>query len=183
MAELEGLERHVLRSNAWGQVTQRFTLPWILGFASLPEEARVLEVGSGGGFNAEVMLERFPGWRLVATDYDPEMVELCANRLSVSIWEFRYDNNNDGIFETYVDQVSTLSFPNGMASGETGRRGGSGTNAYDHFIDLKRTTSTAGDTGWTAWSGNTWWKECIPGWGWDWMLQNEYQILDGIPCN
>ena len=82
MAELEGLERHVLRSNAWGQVTQRFTLPWILGFAALPEKAEVLEVGSGGGFNAEVMLERFPGWRLVATDYDPEMLELCAKRLS-----------------------------------------------------------------------------------------------------
>jgi hypothetical protein len=102
---------------------------------------------------------------------------------SVNVYELRYDNNNDGIFETFVDQVQTLTFPNGLASGETGRRGGSGTNAYDHFIDLKRTTSTAGDTGWTAWSGNIWWKDCIPGWGWDWMLQNEYQILGVIPCN
>lgn len=81
MAELEGLEKHVLRSGAWKHLTQRVTLPWVLRFASLPEEAQVLEVGSGGGFNAEVMLELFPGWRLVATDYDPEMVELCAERL------------------------------------------------------------------------------------------------------
>lgn len=81
MAELEGFEKHVLRSGAWKHLTQRVTLPWVLRFASLPQEAQVLEVGSGGGFNAEVMLELFPGWRLVATDYDPEMVELCAERL------------------------------------------------------------------------------------------------------
>lgn len=82
MAELEGLERRVLRSGFWRQLTQRVTLPWALRFASLPDDARVLEVGSGGGFNAEVMLDRFPRWRLVATDYDPDMVALCAERLA-----------------------------------------------------------------------------------------------------
>lgn len=82
MAELEGLERQILRSNLWRQLTQRVTLPWTLRFATLPDEAYVLEVGSGGGFNAEVMLDRFPRWRLVATDYDPDMVELCTKRLT-----------------------------------------------------------------------------------------------------
>lgn len=82
MAELEGLERHVLRSGLWKNLTQCVTLPWVLRFADLPEKASVLEVGSGGGFNAEIFLERFPGWRLVASDYDPEMVELCRDRLA-----------------------------------------------------------------------------------------------------
>lgn len=82
MAELEGLEKRVLRSDVWKRLTQSVTLPWILRFAALPEKAEVLELGSGGGFNAEVMLERFPGWRLMATDFDPEMVELCARRLA-----------------------------------------------------------------------------------------------------
>ena len=101
---------------------------------------------------------------------------------AVDAWQFRYDNNNDGIFETYIDQVQTLSFSNGMASGETGRRGGSGTNAYDHFADLKYTIGT-GDSGWTNWQTNMWWKNCIPNWGWDWLSNSSYQILNGIPCH
>lgn len=61
---------------------RRVTLPWILRFAELPSRADVLEVGSGGGFTAEALLERFPDWRLVATDYDPGMIEHAATRLA-----------------------------------------------------------------------------------------------------
>lgn len=82
MAELEGLEKVVLKSGLWRNLTQRVTIPWVLRFAQPPERASVLEVGSGGGFNAEVFLEQFPGWRLTASDYDPEMVALGRERLA-----------------------------------------------------------------------------------------------------
>jgi ubiquinone/menaquinone biosynthesis C-methylase UbiE len=78
---MHAVEKMVLRSPAWGAFSRRAVLPWTLRFADLPSRAEVLEVGSGAGFAAEALLERFPGWRLVATDHDPEMVELARTRL------------------------------------------------------------------------------------------------------
>lgn len=80
--EMEGFEKRVLQSPAWRIVTQHTVLPYVLGVALLPGNADVLEVGAGGGFNAEAMLERFPGWRLWATDYDLDMVERARERLA-----------------------------------------------------------------------------------------------------
>lgn len=82
MPEMQGLEKLVLRSRAWRSLTQRVTLPWVLRFADLPASARALEIGSGGGFNAEVLLRRFSGWNLTASDIDPEMVSLARDRLA-----------------------------------------------------------------------------------------------------
>lgn len=79
--ELQGFERWLLRSPAWRLMAQRVVLPWALAAGQLPESGEVLELGTGGGFNAEVLLRRFPDWRLRATDYDPAMVELAARRL------------------------------------------------------------------------------------------------------
>jgi ubiquinone/menaquinone biosynthesis C-methylase UbiE len=42
----------------------------------------VLEVGSGGGFNAQILLRRFGDWTLTASDYDPDMVALARRRLA-----------------------------------------------------------------------------------------------------
>ncbi len=81
MPEMEGLEKLVLKSRFWKGLTQRLTLPWILRFANFPAKAQVLEVGSGGGFNAEVLIHRFPGWNLTASDYDSEMVAIARQRL------------------------------------------------------------------------------------------------------
>ena len=103
MAEMEGLEKRVLKSGLWKNLAQRFTIPWVLRFARPPHQGVVLEVGSGGGFNAEVFLERFPGWRLVASDYDPEMVALCKERLA------RFDDRIE------VRQADATDLP--MASG------------------------------------------------------------------
>lgn len=113
MAELEGLERRVLRSSFWRVLTQRVTLPWILRFADLPERASVLEVGSGGGFNAEVFAHRFPGWTLTVSDYDSEMVGLCRHRLArfLNIVDFRQadatrlpfdDDSSDVVISIFV---------------------------------------------------------------------------------
>ena len=82
--ELQGLEKRFCSSTLWRIATQRAVIPWIVAFTDggLPSEADVLEVGSGGGFNAQALLRRFPRWRLTATDYDPEMVELARRRLA-----------------------------------------------------------------------------------------------------
>src|SRR5262245_23360030 len=62
-------------------MAQRVVLPWALAAGQLPESGEVLELGTGGGFSAEVLVRRFPDWRLRATAYDPAMVELAARRL------------------------------------------------------------------------------------------------------
>ncbi len=42
----------------------------------------MLELGCGNGFEAEALAERFPGWRLTATDFDRGMVAATAGRLA-----------------------------------------------------------------------------------------------------
>jgi ubiquinone/menaquinone biosynthesis C-methylase UbiE len=81
--ELQRLEKRFCSSALWRITTQRAVIPWIVSFTDneLPAAADVLEVGSGGGFNAQTLLRRFPNWRLTATDFDQEMVELAGRRL------------------------------------------------------------------------------------------------------
>ena len=82
--ELARLEKRFCSSDLWRIATQRAVIPWIVAFTDneLPAEADVLEVGAGGGFNAQALLRRFPNWKLTATDYDPEMLELAEARLT-----------------------------------------------------------------------------------------------------
>lgn len=79
--EMEPRERRALESRAWRVVSQHAILPWVIRFADLPERARVLEIGSGAGFEAEVLLDRYPAWEFVATDRDPAMVVRCKEQL------------------------------------------------------------------------------------------------------
>jgi len=78
---MDKAEKRVMRSNVWRVLTQRTVLPWILRFDDLPMVADVLEVGAGAGFSAERLLDRFPGWTMSVTDYDPEMVAQAHARL------------------------------------------------------------------------------------------------------
>jgi ubiquinone/menaquinone biosynthesis C-methylase UbiE len=80
--EMTGLEKWLLASPAWGAFSKRVLVPWVVSFARPPSEAWVLELGCGRGSEAEVLAERFPDWRLTATDYDTEMVSLAEKRLS-----------------------------------------------------------------------------------------------------
>ncbi|MFA5892005.1 MAG: class I SAM-dependent methyltransferase [Actinomycetota bacterium] len=75
------VEKKFCRSAVWRELVRRTVMPWILGFSDLPSRADVLEVGSGMGHAAEMFLDRFPGWNLVATDHDEEMVEQLRARL------------------------------------------------------------------------------------------------------
>ncbi|MDP8956649.1 MAG: class I SAM-dependent methyltransferase [Actinomycetota bacterium] len=104
--ELQGLEKRFCSSRLWRIATQRAVIPWIVSFTDneLPANADVLEVGSGGGFNAETLLRRFANWRLTATDYDPEMVELAKRRLA------RFDDR------VRVDQADATALPFAEAS-------------------------------------------------------------------
>jgi ubiquinone/menaquinone biosynthesis C-methylase UbiE len=79
--EMEGLEKRFLMGTAWGRLVQRWLVPRLVRFGQPPPVADALEVGAGGGFAAEKLLDRFPGWRLTVTDYDEDMVELAHSRL------------------------------------------------------------------------------------------------------
>jgi SAM-dependent methyltransferase len=103
MPEMQGIEKRVLASRVWAGFSTRVVAPWVLRVGSLPAVADVLEVGSGGGGNVEVFARRFPGWRIRASDYDPDMVALARRRLEP--WGER-------VTVTQAD-ASSLAFPDG----------------------------------------------------------------------
>lgn len=73
-------ERAFCQSPPWRAFTSRVVLPWALQGVGLKGD--VLEIGCGSGAMAARVLERFPDVRLVATDYDPKMVEVARERLA-----------------------------------------------------------------------------------------------------
>ena len=80
MPVMSKVERAFCRSAPWRSFTGRIVLPWVLGDAQLRGE--VLEIGSGAGANAQVLLERHPDIQLTATDLDPVMVASARRRLA-----------------------------------------------------------------------------------------------------
>jgi ubiquinone/menaquinone biosynthesis C-methylase UbiE len=72
MPEMPGHFKALFRSPLYGFVARRVVLPWAL--QGLRPSGEGLELGSGGGAMATRLLARFPDLRLVATDFDPEMV-------------------------------------------------------------------------------------------------------------
>jgi SAM-dependent methyltransferase len=80
MPVMSKVERAFCRSAPWRSFTGRVVLPWVLGDTQLHGE--VLEIGSGAGANAQVLLERHPEMQLTATDLDPVMVASARRRLA-----------------------------------------------------------------------------------------------------
>ena len=103
MPEMQGIEKRVLASRAWAAFSTQVVAPWVLRVGPLPDEADVLEVGSGGGGNVEVFAHRFAGWRITASDYDPDMVALASRRL---------EPLGERVTVTRAD-ASSLAFPDG----------------------------------------------------------------------
>jgi ubiquinone/menaquinone biosynthesis C-methylase UbiE len=80
MPTMSAVERALCRSGPWRAFTRRVVVPWSLDGIELAGD--VLELGSGSGTVAEVLLARFPTIRLTATDVDPAMVETARRRLA-----------------------------------------------------------------------------------------------------
>lgn len=80
MPVMSKVERAFCRSAPWRSFTGRVVLPWVLGDTRLHGE--VLEIGSGAGANAQVLLERHSDMQLTATDLDPVMVAAARRRLA-----------------------------------------------------------------------------------------------------
>jgi ubiquinone/menaquinone biosynthesis C-methylase UbiE len=79
MPEMSALARGFCSSPPYGALARWVLLPWGLqGFAPAGE---ALEIGSGSGAMAAQLLRKFPDLRVVATDYDPEMVATAERRL------------------------------------------------------------------------------------------------------
>lgn len=80
--EMGALEKRILSSPAWGLLSRQYIVPWVLSFARPTGKAEVLDIGCGRGSEVEELATRFPGWRLTATDYDPDMVALAEAKLA-----------------------------------------------------------------------------------------------------
>jgi ubiquinone/menaquinone biosynthesis C-methylase UbiE len=72
--------RALCTSLPYRALTRWILLPWGLQGLSLSGEA--LEIGCGSGAMAAQLLRKFPQLRLVATDFDPEMVAVAGRRLT-----------------------------------------------------------------------------------------------------
>ncbi len=79
MPEMSALAKAFCTSLPYRAFAQWIVLPWVLQGLSLSGEA--LEIGSGSGAMAAQLLRKFPTLRIVATDYDGEMVATAGRRL------------------------------------------------------------------------------------------------------
>jgi ubiquinone/menaquinone biosynthesis C-methylase UbiE len=75
MPEMSALARSFCTSPPYRALARWVLLPWALQGLSVGGEA--LEIGSGSGAMAAQLLRKFPALRLIATDYDPEMVAVA----------------------------------------------------------------------------------------------------------
>jgi ubiquinone/menaquinone biosynthesis C-methylase UbiE len=80
MPEMSALARSFCTSPPYRALARWVLLPWALQGLSPSGEA--LEIGSGSGAMAAQLLRKFPALRLVATDYDPEMVAVAQRSLA-----------------------------------------------------------------------------------------------------
>jgi SAM-dependent methyltransferase len=80
MPEMSPLAKALCTSAPYRVFARLVLLPWAL--QGLAPSGDVLEIGSGSGAMAADLLRRFPQLRMVATDYDPDMVEAARRTLA-----------------------------------------------------------------------------------------------------
>ena len=79
MPEMPALARTVVTSPPYRLFARRVLLPWVLGDEQPAGEG--LEIGAGSGVMSAQLLAAFPLLRMVATDYDPQMVRTARRSL------------------------------------------------------------------------------------------------------
>jgi len=79
MTEMSRFEKNFCTGRMYRAFARRLIVPWALDGFRLTGEA--LEVGSGSGAMAARLLNDFPELRIVATDYDRELVAVSAQSL------------------------------------------------------------------------------------------------------
>jgi ubiquinone/menaquinone biosynthesis C-methylase UbiE len=80
MPEMSALAKAFCTSAPYRVFARLVLLPWAL--QGLAPNGEALEIGSGSGAMAAELLRRFPGLRMVATDYDPDMVGTARRTLA-----------------------------------------------------------------------------------------------------
>jgi len=80
MPEMSALAKVFCTSSPYRALARWVVLPWALQGLTLSGLA--LEIGTGSGAMAAEMLRKFPELRIVATDYDPEMVTSAGRTLA-----------------------------------------------------------------------------------------------------
>src|SRR2546422_6891875 len=79
MTEMSRFEKNFCTGRLYAAFARRFIVPWALdGFHPTGE---ALEIGSGGGAVGAQLLHEFPELRIIAMDYDPELVAVTAQSL------------------------------------------------------------------------------------------------------
>lgn len=76
---MPAVARMVVTSPPYRMFARRVLLPWVLGDEQPAGEG--LEIGAGSGVMSAQLLAAFPTLRMVATDYDPQMVHTARRTL------------------------------------------------------------------------------------------------------
>jgi ubiquinone/menaquinone biosynthesis C-methylase UbiE len=80
MPEMPAIAKKALASSPYQLFTRRVIVPWALQGEQLAGEG--LEIGAGSGAVTAQLLTAFPGLRMVATDYDGDMVRVARTTLA-----------------------------------------------------------------------------------------------------
>ena len=80
MPEMPSLAKAVTTSAPYRLIARRVLLPWVLQGEQPAGEG--LEIGAGSGAMTARLLAAFPGLRMIATDYDPDMVSIAQQILA-----------------------------------------------------------------------------------------------------
>jgi SAM-dependent methyltransferase len=80
MSEMSALAKAFCTSSPYRAFARLVLLPWAL--QGLSPRGEALEIGSGSGAMAAELLRRFPQLRMVATDYDTDMVATAHRSLA-----------------------------------------------------------------------------------------------------
>lgn len=94
---------------AWAQ--RRYEAPRVFASVQLPLGATCLEIGCGRGVGALLISQSFPGCRVVAIDYDPDMIGRARDHLT------RPPSWAKGVQTEYITlgvaDATALPFPDG----------------------------------------------------------------------